>query len=359
MFDNKERIHILEWLKVKGNPIIAIWAAERLGAPQGEIHRFRVEMLAQPTVQYWIGCLLQVAEKPVIHNSFDTCLENAMRKVLLFGVREQDDPRLAQFNHRALDRLIYLLEHPTWLNPVEYTILASYLNGMGCRHEAVTMVLQERLDSAHWFAANGEFDIHTDPSGFPAIPTARRMHPLIHPKFYPDGKYLYPLVYDLFAWANLPPVLDTPDNRQKVDAILTSVLDERYQRLPWGYGLIFVPPNKYYGMGWSLHLPRFFETEPNGAPDTSVVWWAEAMAGFPVMARSAWFMRILEHLDSFRTADGLWKFPTAYVTEAKDKYFVGGGHMGLGEARKGGDGLKIESTAWMMRIQEKLALLST
>ncbi len=292
----------------------------------------------------------------MIHNSFDTCLENAMRKVLLFGVREHDDPRLENFNGWALERLKHLLENPTWLNPVEYTILATYLNGMGCNDPVVLAVLQERLDSAHWFTANGEFDIHTDPAGFPAIPAARRMHKLIHPKYYPDGKYFYPLVYDLFGWANLPPVLDTPNNRKKVEAILSCVLDERYQRLPWGYGLLFVPPNKYYGMGWSLHLPRFFKGEPNHAPDASALWWAEAMAGFPVMARSAWFKRVLEHLDSFHTADGLWKFPAAYVAEARNKYFVIGGHMGLGEARKGGDGLKIESTAWRMRIQDKLTL---
>lgn len=353
MVTPEERTKALNWLYDKGNPVIRLWAAERLGAPAAELDKRRTDMLAHPTVQYWLGCLLGLSEQSLLHGSFDTCLENAMRKVLLFGVRERDDPRLVVLNRGVLERLKVQLEHPTWLNPVDYTILATYLNGMGCDDPVVATVLQERLDSAHWFAANGEFDIHTDPSGYPTIPAARRSHPLIHPKYYSDHKYLYPLVYDLYAWANLPPALCNEENKKKLDAILRSVLDARYQRLPWGYGLILVPPNKYYGMGWSVHLPRYFAAEQNRVPDNGAVWWAEAMAGFPVMARSKWFGRMLDHLDSFRTNDGFWKFPAAYVAEAKDKYFVGGGHMGLGEERKGGDGLKIESTVWMMRIYEK------
>ena len=116
-----------------------------------------------------------------------------------------------------------------------------------------------------------------------------------------------------------------------------------------------MPPNKYYGMGWSVHLPRFFGEEETRIPASGAVWWADAMASFPIAARSDWFQRMLAHLDGFRTSDGLWKFPAAYLTEASDKYFVGGGHMGLGESRKNRDGLKLESTAWMLRILEKSA----
>lgn len=352
MISPEDRERALNWLYETGNPIIRLWAAERLGAPADELARLRAEMIAHPAVQYWVDCLLSAAEKPVIHNSFDTCLENSMRKVLLFGVREQDDRRLKYFNDGALDRLSHLLEHPGWLNPVEYTILASYLNAMGRSEKAVLDTLRERLDAAHWFAANGEYDIHTYPAGYPTIPAARRSHPLIHPKFYPDNRYLYPLVYDLFAWSRLPAALNTPDNAGKIDAVIRCVLDERYQQLPWGYGLIFVKPNKYYGMGWSVHLPRFFGEEEQRISASGSLWWAEAMAPFPAAAGSGWFQHMLEHLNGFRTADGMWKFPAAYLTEAKDKYFVGGGHMGLGEDRKNRDALKIESTVWMMQIYE-------
>ena len=58
---------------------------------------------------------------------------------------------------------------------------------------------------------------------------------------------------------------------------------------------------------------------------------------------------MLAHLEQYGQ-DGIYEFPREYVTEAKNKYYVGGGHMGLGEDRKKSLSRKLESTAWMMRI---------
>lgn len=355
MLTDGEKTKALNWLYDAGNPVIKLWAAERLGVSGEELARLRADMLQHPDVQYWVNCLLEVAKNPVIHNSFDACLENCMRKVLLFGVRPQDDPRLVVFTQGALEKLQYKLANPYWMNPVDYTILASFLAAMGCTDNAVTETIQERLDSAFEFASNGDYDMHTDPAGYPSIPAARRGHPLVHPRFYPENRYLYPLVYDLFTYTNLPEPLHTEENSRKIGAIIKSVLDERYQRLPWGYGLLFIPPNKYYGMGWSLHLPRFFGEEENRIATGGSVWWAEAMARYPEAVQSEWFKRMMEHLESFRTEEGCWKFPASYLTEGQNKYFVGGGHMGLGENKKNRNALKIESTAWMMRIWESLS----
>jgi hypothetical protein len=280
----------------------------------------------------------------------------SMRKVLQFGVQERDDPRLAQMNTVVLDKLANHLEHPERMDPVHYTILASHMAAMGHGEKPVVEIITERLDSSMEFTALGGSDMHTDPAGFPSIPAARRGRPLIDPKYYIGNRYRYPLVYDLFAYANMPLSLSrNPDIRKKIDSIINVILDGRYQRLPLGYGLVFFPPNRYYSMGWSVHLPKFFESGENRVPDSGSLWWAEAMAHFPTAVRSKWFKRITEHLEGFRTADGFWQFPTAYLSESENKYFVGSGHMGLGENRKSKDALKLESTAWMLRIAEAQA----
>jgi hypothetical protein len=355
MISAEEKTRALNWLYDAGNPVLKLWAAERLSIPADELERLRTVMLQYPTVQYWLDCLLSLAEKPALHNSFDTCMENSMRKVLLLGIREADDPRLTALNNQVLERLAYQLEHPYWLNPVEYTIMASYLAAMGHNEQPVLDAIRERLDSSLEFKTLGGCDMHVDPEGYPTIPAARRKYPLIHPKYNDGNRYRFPLVYDLFSYANLPsPLACDSATAREINEVIDIVLDERYQRLPWGYGLIFVPPNKYYGMGWSVHLPKFFEEENNRVPDAGSVWWAEAMARYPAAARSDWFRRMMEHLEGFSTKDGFWKFPAAYLAEGPDHYFVGGGHMGLGENRKEKDALKVESTAWMMRILENI-----
>lgn len=350
-----ERARALSWLYDAGNPIIKLWAAERLGAPFTELESLRVEMLNHTAVQYWLGCLRSFSEKPIVHNSFDTCLENSMRKILLFGVRESDFAELKEFNAFTLDRLQYQLAHPYWMNPVEYTILASWLAAMGHDEPAVAETILERLESSTQFEALGGSDMYTDPVGYPSIPAARRGRPLIRPAYYEGNRYRFPLVYDLFAYANLPPSLaGRKDVNVKIDSVLQTSMNENYQRLPWGYGLLFIPPNKYYGMGWSLHLPRYFEGDANSVPDGDAVWWAEAMSRFPEATRSEWFRGMLVHLEGFRTKDGFWKFPAQYLCEGPAHYFVGGGHMGLGENRKETAALKMESTAWLLRIYENI-----
>lgn len=348
----EERARALNWLYEEGNPVLRLWAAERLGAAGDELAALRGEMLNHPDVQYWLGCLKTFSEKPMLHGSFDRCLENCMRKLLLFGVRESDHPDLGRLNNSLLERLEHHLDHPGLVNPVDYTILASYLAAMGRGEQAVADTILERLEFAAEFEALGGCDMYADPAGYPKIPEARRSHPLVHPRYYEGNRYRYPLVYDLLAWARLPKsAAGHEDVQKKLGSVMRTVLSERYQRLPQGYGLLFIPPNRYYGMGWSVHLPGFF-VEKGEAFRGSPVWWAEALSPFPEVSRSDWYVRTMEKLEACRTEDGFWKFPAAFLPEASDKYAVGGGHMGLGESRKKAASLKLESTAWLLRILE-------
>ncbi len=175
----------------------------------------------------------------------------------------------------------------------------------------------------------------------------------MNPALYEGNKWRLPTVHDLFAYARLPNRLKNAAGlRDKIEAIITYILDERYQRLHRGYGLMLAPPNRYYSMGWSVHLSRYPGVDLSGINtglNRSIVWEMELLSHFETAWRSQWFEQNIAHLNSFAAGDR-WVFPKEYLHESAKQYYVGGGHMGLGESRRGKLWCAVESTAWMLRI---------
>ncbi len=334
-----------QYLYDNAGSIIRYEAAKALGMDSAEL---RSEMAGHPEVQYWLECSRRFIQMPVVHNSFDTCLENWMHKLLSFGVSESDDVQLKDINTFILDHI----KSNMGVNPFDnfcYVIEASWLACMGYEDKAVTDLIRDRVEIIHSFVRDRNYDIYISPKGYPSIPKARAIHPLVDPRLYENGQWKLPTVHDIFAFANLPGVLrNDPYINDKIEDIIEYILDERYQRLNRGYGLMLVPPDKYYSMGWSVHLDRFYETD-NEASSDGVVLSMELMSHFKAARRSEWFKKTLRHLETFES-NGLYRFPPAYLHEGKNKYYVLGGHMGLGENRKIRASLLLESTAWMMRI---------
>lgn len=334
-----------QFLMDNGQSIVGNEAAIALG--QGSEER-RQRMLQHPQVQYWIDCADRFRLRPQIHNAADTCLENWMHKLLSFGVRESDDIRLERVNREILQFIRDNQDNEFFFNTVNCTIAASWLICMGHQDQILTDIIAERVHAVHGFIRMGNFDIYVDPAGFPSIPKQRAMHPLVNPVLYEKNVWKLPNVHDMFAFANLPSALRTSCIQEKIDDIVEYIMDERYQKLNRGYGLMLVPPKTYYGMGWSVHLDHFFENTVRLSQD-GIVWAMELMSHFKPARESGWFRKSLQHLQQFEK-DGLYEFPAGYMTEGRDKYYVGGGHMGLGENRKSKAAIKIESTAWMLRL---------
>lgn len=327
-----------------GNPIIKNEAAIHLGIHTDEL---RLSMVRCPEVQYWIECLHYFITKPQVHNGTDTCFENAMHKLLSYGVNESDDRRIREVNAFILKILENKHDNKYFFDSVNATILASWLAGMGYTGKIVTGILKERVDAVYSFVKKKDYNIYTDPKGYPAIPKARAMHPLVKPEAYENNVWRLPTIHDIFAYIQLSGIVKDEQVQQKIDVILEYIFDERYQRLYNGYGLMLVPPNKYYSMGWSMHLCRYFE---NGQTDNSaIVWQMALMSNFMKARETEWFKNNLEYLGSFEK-DGLYEFPASLLREEKNRYYVLGYHMGLGETKKNKLRIKLESTAWMLRI---------
>ena len=334
------------FLYENGAPVLKNEAALNLGLSTAGL---RDEMLRQPQVQYWFERLALFMKKPAIHNAADECFENIMHKLLSLGVREDDHPLLSECSHGLIQ---YMKEHmgdTRFYDTINPAIVCGWLTRMGHTEDIVCRLVLQRIEAVYGFVKEGSYEIYVDTEGYPAIPAARAGHPLVNPALYEGNVWRLPTVHDMFLYARLPqPLQDDSSLPGKIDTLTGYILDGRYQRLHLGYGLMLVKPNKYYGMGWSVHLNGY---EESGAPPLweSTVWAMELMSHFPRARKSEWFLSTLAHLNQFGE-NGVYEFPPEYISEAKNKYYVGGGHMGLGEDRKKKLSRKLESTAWMMRI---------
>jgi len=74
-----------------------------------------------------------------------------------------------------------------------------------------------------------------------------------------DGMKL-PWIHDTNAFLHSTFILEDTMLRSKVEAIIKFILTPEYQKLPWWYGVIRHESGRYYAMGWSVHLPGYFES---------------------------------------------------------------------------------------------------
>ena len=147
------------------------------------------------------------------------------------------------------------------------------------------------------------------------------------------------------------PLLYAGETTRQIDTVIEYILADAYQQdIRPGYGNIRKAKRHYYGMGWSVHVPGF-----HGFPVTDpreLVLYMLLLAPFAPANQSPWFAAALDHLDTFRTDRGTWRFPSEFLVE-KGKgggYYVLGYHMGLGENRRQKAALELESTFYMLKI---------
>ena len=341
---------IYRYLYENSGPVIKNEAAKALGLHDEDAKK---AMLNDPTVRYWISCTQEFYNNQRVHDSFDTRLENWMHKLFSFGVGEDDDQSIKKVNARVLARIIENAGNEQFFDSVSSVIAASHLACMGYRDDAVAEIIKQRIDTVYEFAKNFDYDIYADKKNYPKVPKARDMHPLVKPELYAENVWRLPTVHDIFAFSNLPAGLrDDASSANKIETIIKYILTDDYQNLPRGYGLMLVPPKKYYSMGWSVKLSRYFGDDQKHKIDP-IVWETELMSHFEAARKSGWFKKRIKHLESFKK-EGLYEFPPNYLNEIRDKYYVGGGHMGLGENRRKKDWRRLESTAWMMRILKNI-----
>lgn len=269
-----------------------------------------------------------------------------------------------------LDR--YTLPYREWLSenserPPQHifsiftrTLIAAFLARAGYAGEpAVGTVLRNRLETIYDFVRQGSYNIYVNPADYPQMPRSFQKKPLINPALSRDGNLKLPWIYDIIGLIAYLPEYGTEDDRVKASTAINYILDDRYQKLHPGYGILRTENGRYYAMGWAVWLPGFFGDPSNDTrPGRSVSDMLGAfvqrlllMGQFSEAVKHTWFVNGMNHLQSLQTKKGTYLFPRSYLPEKPVGYWVTGARMALEENRRKSLSLILESTFWMMKLQ--------
>ena len=133
------------------------------------------------------------------------------------------------------------------------------------------------------------------------------------------------------------------------------ILHPDYQALEDGYGVMRAGPRRYFSMGWSVHLPGYDSFDFDDGRAGMFVQRLELMAHFPTVPSHCWFRESLAHLEGFRLDDGTYRFPSRYLRESSEGYWVSGAYMRLEENRRPREALTLDSTFRMGEIRDLVA----
>jgi hypothetical protein len=367
---------LLNWLLQRGGAVLRWRTASELyrDYPVIELRQLQFELNASPLVQSWLklltlgelsGKLESLDEKALgklgwmIHGGKDAQLENVLGKLAEFGM---------QAGYPALDERMQQLYplfrwKPAWKSDVTFqvtwetltkSVFAWGLLRLGYPPDgAMADFLHQHLVNCHKIARDQVYDIYADEAELVGLPKAWVGKPIIKQEVM--ANYWLPYIHDQYVFANLPQGFLSEAERQKVDELITYIIDPRFQSFHYGYGYAWIKERRTcYGWGWSPHLPGYFGFDFTRPIHTAeLVQRMELMAHFHVAQCTSWFQSCLQHLESFRTSHGTYCLPSGYLCE-HDGYYVTGAHMGLSEGRRNAATLELESKFRMLKIHSLL-----
>lgn len=334
-------------LMSEGGAIIRFRAArDILGWPEDRLAPLRAALYENPVTQKWLQTLSRETHFNGVHGSKDSCIENALQKLVQLGCRA-GDPELDDVVGPIPDWLDVAsnARMPSPFITFKETLIAGHLANAGYGdHGEVSSRLRARLDTVHAHAITGDTDIFRPRSDYGKLPGAFEGRGVIRDDLYNNGNLKLPWIHDVLGWSDASMKVD----QGMLDDILDFILSDDYQALPWGYGILMVDKRRFLAMGWSIKLqkpgPELIRRRQAG----SFLWQLSILSSFQRVRESTWFTNSLEHLDQFRKSDGTWQFPPDYLNEKTHQYMVGGGHMGLGENRRKKNWRWLESTFWRL-----------
>jgi hypothetical protein len=321
--------NLAKWLFNHSGPILRHRVAvEWMGISGREKERLLQESLATTEVQGWLRLL---REAKAIHGSTDAHAENALGKLLEYGFDR---------NVPALDECAcHLLRIP--LGRWDALVLMPFLLRAGYGEEPpVRDWFVERVEKLHATACLSSYDFFLGEDETARVPKAWREKPIYRDEFGHAAGYALPTCYDLYALAyvrEFPAITDYPEKRERIAAFLG---DTRFQSIRDGYG-------------WDKENRRCYSAGRvflACATRERLVLFADLGSRIKAARESAWFREAVEELEKYRSAEGRYLFPASLLKEREGYHLYAGCHMGLGEERRRGLGLELESTFWMMRI---------
>jgi hypothetical protein len=311
------------------------------------------EAMSSGFVRFWLGKLDATIDRKTLHGAKTESYENVMGKLFEFGLRRGNSTldRKTKPYRLWLKRQVRL-SNEGYLPVFHRTLAASFLvlTGYAC-DEAVREWVLRRLDTAYAFAEKGSLEgAYVPQDSYPGFPKAFRETPLLNPELYPDDELKLPWIHDMNAFLYSPFISEDASLRKKVEVIVKFILSPEYQSLHKGYGVVRHRSGRYYMMGWSVHLPAYFE--PQVAPQEfgHLLLLLRLLGRTETTRQHSWFERSMRILRRFRTPDGLISFPREFLPEKRSGCWVLGHRMGIEENRRSQRAIVCESTFRFLEI---------
>jgi hypothetical protein len=357
-------MELIEWLLKVGGPIIRYRTATELSCSRGNGEQVRLqdELPASPEVRKWLGIL---GKCPVacgaIHGSRDTHAENAVGKLLEYGLRADVDkfdqlvrPFLALIQPSDDHELL----HEMSAGQIAQLVLLPFLIRAGYADDArVSSLFLSRLRALHRTAKRGRYDVLLNEKEKENLPKSWRGKNIYRPEHF--SAYPLPTIYDYYALAHYP-AKDARTVRMIAD-VVAYLSHAEFQAIPNAY-LWNRARGRFHSAGrvWLAVIPQE-EAPANRQHQSSypgrLVLFLELSARFSAARDTDWFRKGVAELEGFRTERGTYQFPSEYLTQKANSYHLyQGNHMGLGENRRRADALEIESTFRMLRLRKLMGV---
>lgn len=338
----------IEWLANEGGPVIKWLTFKHFGvAGSGyDEARLRKDLLDCILVKKWLQNLI---DAQYIHGSFDTCLENAMGKLIEFGMDVSFSP-IAEAIKRRHDRWHELAKEDRLAKKFYLMLLGSLLLRLGLRDSEIENFVRQRLSDLVEFLeyCPNEFYMNDEEKLENRVPKNVREKPFIRREFIRDSELMLPQIDDITAFSLLKKLDNSKKTKKNIYKIVNFVLSEVYQNLKpgFGYGLY---GNKPYAIGWSCDLPGYFGFSAPDEMSSYFIMRLELISKFSNAKEHEWINDSVGYLEQFNIDSGFYLFPRSMLCE-KTGYYVSGAHMSLEEVRKDKKSLQLESTFRMLRI---------
>lgn len=297
----------------------------------------------------------------LIHYYKDTCIENFFPLIMDMGFKAGIpifDEKMAPVKH--LFKYLFALANES-VHCYNFSLmLHRFFFISGCLFPEVVESIESRLNAIHKVSKENLFDIYQDESKLPKKPQIWAEIGVIKDELNPFNLYAekpLPTIYDIWSLAYYTNLCIDPEKSNKINDIVTYVLDPEFQKIREGYGLIWGEARRiYHSCGWSPTLPLYeIEGHPTQSCPYPVIDYLDLMSHFKTAHKSKWFHDCLNHFEQFKTENGTYIFPKEYLRKKYvDKAFLNETNMSLKRNERERLKRELVSTMKMVEIYRRM-----
>ncbi len=302
-------------------------------------------------MQDWLFLLKPSPHFLNLHGSKPDCLENVCGKLRELGFSVSLLPEWQEKLKPYIDYICNSDKDKDWF---EFSILfiTAPLVTIGFTHPIFLDLLIDHFKLVSDFCKNMDYNIYIHPDTFGGMYSQYKNRRLLNP----ETNYRLPTIWDIYSLAYMPRTHRKEEIIEAEKNIIAYILTDEYQNLPEGYGIMYhLPTKRYYAHGWNIDLPGWFGLDQNGPIHPAIfLQRLELLACFPQVHKRKWFQSGIQHLESFHTETGTYRFPSAYLKEGTSGYYVSGSYMRLEENRRRKIALELDSTFRMELLKNRM-----